>query len=256
MKPININPGFVPKLSKLLALGAVIVVLTVLAFFVYKNFIVTNFVTSTGNYHVCKICSYKQGDVVAFRDDQGSVSFGVVSEIKDNTVLLHSTEVNKQSVIGKVREEISPDILYGLDSKEFEDYYNLYQEEHVRFLRTALNAYIAHDSNQACIIEAAVTANNEYEGVLSGLDAFDPDYYISKFVVYRFGDNADGLGKNIQIVFQDRPDRIFYALVGRHPTNSEICLLGFNSQDPFTEEDMKPLIQSLGSFIFDKEHSL
>jgi len=200
------------------------------------------------------MCGYGVDDIVTFFKD-GKMLFGKVIRVEGDELVTHSGRIYKQHVYGKAFGTISAERLYNTDKETLDNYFGLYQDPNVTFLRTALNAYLAHDSSQACILQAAVTKHDEYPGMLSGLDAFDPSYYSSKFVVYRIGDNSKR-GKDIQIIFQDRPDRIFYAWVGEIPTEKRTCLIGFNSQEPFTAEDMEPIMNAVGPFIFDKEHSI
>lgn len=140
-----------------------------------------------------------------------------------------------------------------LNPEELEEYYQTYKNPFVVYLRKALNAYLANDSSQACIFEGAVKEDRR-EGIITGLDAFSEDYYKSKFIVATIYDNKEN-GKDIQIIFQDKPDRIFYAWVGDNP-NGEICLLGFNSTEYFDPERIKELNEAYKLFLTDKEHAL
>ena len=89
------------------------------------------------------------------------------------------------------------------------------------------------------------------EGITSGLESFDKDYYKSKFVVATFGDNKEIEGsKDIQIIFKDRPDRIFYAWIGNNP-QGEICLLGFNSKNEIDSEKLRETINSSEPYFSD-----
>ncbi len=137
--------------------------------------------------------------------------------------------------------------------EELEQYYRVYQNPYVIYLRKALNAYLANDSSQACIFEGAVKEIRK-EGIITGLDAFSKDYYKSKFIVATINDDKEN-GKDIQIIFQDKPDRIFFAWVGNNPSG-EICLLGFNSKERFDEKAMKETIDYYKTYLFDKEHAL
>lgn len=140
-----------------------------------------------------------------------------------------------------------------LEQKDLEGYYRVYKNPFVLYLRKALNAYLANDSSQACIFKGAVT-KDERSDIVTGLGAFSEDYYKSKFIVATINDNKEN-GKDIQIIFQDKPDRIFYAWVGNNPSG-EICLLGFNSKEHFDEKAMKEMIDYYRPYLFDKEHTL
>ncbi len=144
-----------------------------------------------------------------------------------------------------------------LNPKELEEYYRVYKNPNVVLLRESLNAYLAGDSSRACIFQGAVEAQRGM-GIISGLDAFSKDYYKSKFIVATIDDNAEN-GKDIQIIFQDKPDRIFYAWVGKNPYEED-CLLGFNSKEDFEKEEareeMRQLIEPYRQFLLDNEHAL
>lgn len=140
-----------------------------------------------------------------------------------------------------------------IDQKDLEGYYRVYKNPFVLYLRKALNAYLANDSAQACIFEGAVKEQRR-EGIITGLDAFSKDYYKSKFIVTTIDDDKAN-GKDIQIIFQDKPDRIFFAWVGNNPSG-EICLLGFNSKEHFDEKAMKEMIDYYKPYLFDKKHAL
>ena len=150
-----------------------------------------------------------------------------------------------------------------LTKEQLEEYYSVYQVPQVIFLRKALNAYLSRDSKSICILNVAVT-ENMLPGILSGLDAFDKSYYRSKFIVTTINDNTtvptaignDIKAKDIQIVFQDKPDRMFYALVGKEPEGNEMCLLGFNSKEPQDTEVLQKYNEAFRVYLSDKEHAL
>ncbi|EKD86860.1 MAG: hypothetical protein ACD_37C00121G0004 [uncultured bacterium] len=140
-----------------------------------------------------------------------------------------------------------------LNQKELEEYYQVYKKPYVQYLRKALNAYLANDSSDISISIAAVKEDRR-EGIITGLDAFDKSYYKSKFVVVTINDNIGG-GKDIQIMFQDKPDRIFYAWV-YELADGTYELRGFNSKEYFDPETMKEVSEAYKQFLLDKEHAL
>lgn len=150
-----------------------------------------------------------------------------------------------------------------LTKEQLEQYYSVYKVPQVIFVRKALNAYLARDSKSVCIMNAAV-AENGLPDLLSGLDAFDKTYYKSKFIVATISDNTtapaatrnDIKAKDIQIVFQDKPDRLFYALVGKEPEGGEMCLLGFNSKEPQDTDALQKYNEAFRVYLSDKEHAL
>lgn len=136
---------------------------------------------------------------------------------------------------------------------QIEGYYRVYQNPSVIFLRKALNAYLADDGSKTCILEVAVK-ENKTSGIVSGLDSFSKDYYKSKFVVATIDKNKEN-GTDIQIIFQEKPDRIFYAWVGKNPQN-ETCLIGFNSKENIDQKALKDMLDYYGPLLFDKTYAL
>lgn len=136
-----------------------------------------------------------------------------------------------------------------------EDYYSVYQNPFVIYLRIAFAAYSKGVPQVANIDSAAIQAS-KVENIESGLDNFDKNYYQSKFVVLTISDNERD-GKDLQIIFQDKPDRIFYAWIVKDQS-SEVghSLIGFNSRTDITKETMDDLVETYKEQIQDKEHSI
>jgi hypothetical protein len=152
-----------------------------------------------------------------------------------------------------------PNVMTDVSQEELQQYYDTYKKPHVTFVRSALDAYLAHDSSKACILKIAVTSRTDM-GVITGLDSFSKDYYESKFVVLTVdGSKLVENSIDIQIMFQDKPDRIFYALVGAdpsHKSSNEFCLLGFNSKENVDQETLQNAIEFYKPLLFDQEHAL
>lgn len=173
-------------------------------------------------------------------------------------IAVYGYSLTKNSTNPKQETSIESDTLKDgqtaeLVPEEREKYYRVYKNPFVLYLRKALNAYLANDSAQACIFEGAVKEQRR-EGIITGLEAFSKDYYKSKFIVATIDDDKEN-GKDIQVIFQDKPDRIFFAWVGNNPSG-EICLLGFNSKEHFDAKAMKEMIDYYKPYLFDKEHAL
>jgi len=147
---------------------------------------------------------------------------------------------------------ISRNTVSKVSDDKLAQYKSVYQEYPVQYLRKAFDAYLENDSSKACILQTK-SDGKDYgvEGITSGLESFDKDYYKSKFVVATFGDNKEIEGsKDIQIIFKDRPDRIFYAWIGNNP-QGEICLLGFNSKNEIDSEKLRETINSSEPYFSD-----
>lgn len=148
---------------------------------------------------------------------------------------------------------------FKLSSEDLVKYESVYHEFQVTFLRKALDAYIANDSSKACILESAVIkkdGSGEFEGITSGLASFDIEYYKSKFIVLTIDDNKESPdGKDIQIIFRDKPDKIFYAWVGRNP-EGEICLIAFNSDQDMGKQYLYEVVNLAKPSIYDERYGI
>ena len=90
-------------------------------------------------------------------------------------------------------------------------YLAVYQDPFVLHLRKALDEFVRGGEEG---VDPFATTEGTLGGEPSGLKAFDPAYYKSKFVVWSLNDSIGG-GKNVSIVFKYRPDRMFNAWVYR-----------------------------------------
>lgn len=139
------------------------------------------------------------------------------------------------------------------NSKEaVEGYYKIYENPMVKYIRTALNAYLDEDPQN--IVSKAVKEKDEDANYIYGLDSFDKDYYKSRFVVILKEDYPFG-GNQFTIMFQDKPDKFFIAWVYENPDKT-YELRGFSSAKKQSEEDIKRVNTEFKDFLMDKVHSL
>lgn len=170
---------------------------------------------------------------------------GVAYSLKINTnPLLPKQEA---SIENNKLTELKPLIL---DQKDLEGYYRVYKNPFVLYLRKALNAYL--DNDRSSIATTAIE-KDRLEDTIGGLDSFDKDYYKSKFIVSAINDSIGG-GKDIQIIFQDKPDRAFNAWVYKL-AGGEYELRSFYSVEG-KEQIVKDIVEDYKQYIFDKEHAL
>lgn len=141
---------------------------------------------------------------------------------------------NQTNEILKLKEAKSPD----LNPEDRERYYRIYKNPFVLHLRKALNAYLANDKELAW-----------------ALDKFDRGYYRSKFIVLSLDQSVMG-GVMIDILFQNKPDKIFSAWVYKL-SDDKYELRGFNRKEHFDEKAaIKEMIDYYKPYLFDKEHAL
>ena len=124
--------------------------------------------------------------------------------------------------------------------EEMKEYYLVYKNADVRYLRTVFDAYLSG---------ARVT--KEEAGSLS---KWDKDYYRSKFVVLSRNNNALG-GTFVTIMFQDRPDKVFVAWLYPDGGRRRLTLKGFDL-GKFTEQDIRSMNIRYRMFLEDKVHAM
>jgi len=137
---------------------------------------------------------------------------------------------------------------------QLKSYYASYNNPYVVHVRKALDGY-STGTNVGMDIPEAVMEKRIDGNMVFGLSAFDKDYYKSKFIVWQIDDHAGG-GKDITLIFQDKPDRIFHAWVYQLGDESgEYDLRGF-WEDEESSKGIKILLKAYGKYIMDKTHNL
>jgi hypothetical protein len=125
-------------------------------------------------------------------------------------------------------------------SEQLDNYYLVYKKPDVRYLRTVFNSYL-----------------NSSESAEQGrqlLSKWSNEYFRSKFMVLSREDNTFG-GTLITILFQDRPDKIFVALVYPEGDARKLTLRKFDVGD-FSEEDLRRIKTLCKKLIEDKVHAM
>lgn len=139
-----------------------------------------------------------------------------------------------------------------LTEAELKQYYDSYNDPFVIHIRSSFNNYLVGSTNQ--ISENAVKANKSVDSTVSGLDSFDKSYYKSKFIIFAINDSLMG-GKVINIVFQDKPDKLFNAWVYQI-TDGSYELRGFWQNMSFDANEMKKIKAQYKVYLDDKRHAL
>jgi hypothetical protein len=124
--------------------------------------------------------------------------------------------------------------------EQLNDYYLVYTNPDVRYLRTLFDAYLKGSGG----------TNEEFDL----LDKWNKAYYRSKFVVLSRDGNMFG-GTLITILFQDRPDRIFVAWVYPEGNEGKLTLRAFDLGN-FTDEDIRRTRMRYKELIEDKKHAM
>lgn len=122
--------------------------------------------------------------------------------------------------------------------EQLEDYYKVYENDDVKYLRKVFNRFLAKP----------LIKNDEEINVLKKTDR---QYFKSKFTV--LSRNPDMFGNvHITILFLDKPDKVFLATV--YKTN--LRLDRFEEDKGFDEEDLKRIKIRYRKFLEDKKHAM
>lgn len=151
----------------------------------------------------------------------------------------------------QVLEELKP---VEFTQEQLTEYYKTYEDPYVKHVRVALNGYLDGSMKGIDVVEAVVTARTSPNGTLVGLDAYSKDYYKSKFIVIMASPSVAG-GKEINIIFQDKPDKIFWTWVYAKE-GGEYDLRGFSENKGIQGEKLQNMLILYKNVIGDKEHSL
>jgi len=143
-----------------------------------------------------------------------------------------------------------------LTEKQLQEYFSIYEDPFVITLRKGLNGYLDGTNEGTDDSESLINGFGDNSNL--GLAAFSKDYYKSKFVVLHMYHSPVG-GKNMYIIFQDKPDKEFWAWVyDNHIEDgsyNRYNLRGFQ-EFPRTEQEMQVILTTYKEFIEDKKHAL
>lgn len=137
--------------------------------------------------------------------------------------------------------------------EQLEQYYPVYKNPYVIHIRKVLNGYI-DGSNIGMESPEDVIEKGELNGAIVGLSAFDKKYYESKFIVYMINDSVAG-GKQVSIIFQDKPDKLFDVWVYKLSTG-DYDLRAFWQDPKYPEEKMREIQIQYETLLNDKNYSI
>jgi len=124
--------------------------------------------------------------------------------------------------------------------EQLEQYYLVYKNPDVRYLRTLFDSYLKNSGG----------TEQEHQQ----LNKWNKDYFRSKFMVMSRNDNTFG-GTFITILFQDLPDKVFVAWVYPEGSNKKLVLRKFDVGD-FTDEDIRRIKVRYKKLLEDKVHAM
>jgi hypothetical protein len=126
-----------------------------------------------------------------------------------------------------------------------------YEDPFVLHVRKALNGYLSGTYEG---MDSPDTTIGKWEDKYTGLASFDVNYYRSKFAILSVDDSSFG-GKDITLIFQDKPDKIFSAWVYKYPDAEKYDMRGFSENVPETLH-IDETLAVFRKYVFDKEYSL
>lgn len=135
---------------------------------------------------------------------------------------------------------------------ELKQYYSVYENPFVLHIRKALDSYLI--GKKEGMNEIVIKTYKAEDGTVGGLDAFTKDYYKSKFIVFAINNGVAG-GKIINIIFQDKRDKLFNAWVYQVADGS-YELRGFWQNMTFTKQEMDKIQKQYKVYLEDKQHAL
>ena len=124
--------------------------------------------------------------------------------------------------------------------EQLNEYYLVYTNSDVRYLRELFGAYLRNETG----------TKDEF----NLLKKWSSDYYRSKFVVFSRDESTFG-GTFITIIFQDRPDKVFVAWVYPEGSARKLTLRGWDL-GKFTDEDIKRIRVRYRELLEDKKHAM
>lgn len=123
--------------------------------------------------------------------------------------------------------------------EQLKEYYIVYKNPDVKYLRSIFNAYLSGSSH----------GSEDFEP----LGKWSKDYYRSKFIVLSRDESVFNV-TFITIMFQDHPDKIFIAAVYKR-AKAEYLLRGLDV-GKFSDEDIKKIQVRYRKFLQDKVHAM
>jgi hypothetical protein len=124
--------------------------------------------------------------------------------------------------------------------EQLKEYYLVYTNPDVRYLRELFNAYLHGEAGKEA----------EYEL----LKPWSSDYYKSKFMVCSRNESAFG-GAFITLMFQDRPDKVFVAWVYPEGEARTLTLRSWELAK-FSDEDIKRIRVRYKELLNDHDHAM
>ena len=137
--------------------------------------------------------------------------------------------------------------------QELELYKSSLSDPYVTHVRKVFDGYL--DGSNFGMDAAEIVIESKTDGdIIYGLSSFEKTYYKSKFTVWQI-DQFLGGGKEITLIPQDKPEKIFHAWVYKLDGEEKYDLRAF-WEDTKSSKGIKILLKAYGKYILDKEYGI
>lgn len=134
-------------------------------------------------------------------------------------------------------------------------YGSLLMNPYAAQIRQGLNGYLDGTNDGMDTPELVINPLEGSATYSSGLKSFDKSYYRSKFVVLSSVDSMAG-GQELNILFRDKPDKVFVAWVYHYPGNDYFDLRGFAENPTFTKDWIENFVKTNGDLLQNEQKSI
>ena len=154
----------------------------------------------------------------------------------------------KASITDVTDEQPDTNVVIETPGTLIQSYYDSYKDPFVIQIRTTLNSYLKDPKTLSDIILEGLGDGK------SGLSSFSSDYYIGRFVVMDIK-NAIAGGKEINILFPENPNKVFWVWI--YKTSENVYeMRGFQQNSEYTKESIHYYIKQYPQLVNDIAHSL
>lgn len=155
---------------------------------------------------------------------------------------LEKSSIDKKIPVKPVATPVKEAVKEAEFTKEqLEQYYKVYKNPFVKHVRKALNSCLDGDC------KGYATLGQETEQYL--------EYFKSKFVVLSINKALMG-GQDMIIIFQDKPDKVFYAWVYKLAGEEDEDTYELRVFQEYDKLNAKTVVKQFGKFINDRQHAL
>jgi len=202
---------------------------------------------NTASYAVTKLIEYYE------TKNEGVLLLAKISHDEANKSIKESQTEIRKMLVSNTSEIYVSDIEKPTNSQTdpvLQSYYDSYKDPFVMQIRTTLDIYLKDPTSlSSLLVEKSVGPENAKEG----LDSFSSDYYKGKFVVIDIRNSVAG-GKFIDILFLDKPDKVFLVWVYKLE-GGEYEMRAIAENPYYTQEKIDYYYKQYPQLFNDRSHS-